>query len=173
MKSVFMVAILTIGVIACGESGSTTTEAETVETDPTVPLETEPDRMELLSKVAETSGQAWVNGEWLTLHALFPDEFKAKCSGADFAELMLFSVSLIGMPEGATATVENVRVEGVEGFADIRFYKDGLELDIFIEDTEDDTPAFLWQDNRWIANVSPEDMAKDKPCELAWEVEEE
>ncbi len=167
----FIVVIIAIGVMACGEGGSTT-EAERVETPPTVQVAAEPDRTELLSHTADISAQAWANGEWLTLHALFPDEFKAKCSGSDFAGMMFIGMSVVGMPEGATATIENVRVEGDEGFADIEFYKDGLKLDLFDEDTEDDIPAFLWQDNRWTGYVSPEEMAKDKPCELAWEVEE-
>lgn len=175
MASVVRLVALAIIVtaIACGgEDPKGTRAASSATQDETVAQEVKPDKEELLKQNAETAAQAWVKGEWLTVHALYPDEFKAKCSGSDFAAMMLFAMSFNGMPEGATATVDNVRVEGDKGFADIRFSKDGLELDVFDEDTDDETPVFLWKDNRWISYVSPEQMAEDKPCELAWEVEE-
>ena len=157
-------ALMLMGTITCGaESEEKPSPSATRAPEPTP----EPDRMSLLQEVAEADALAFEEGHWLVLYARYPDEFKEKCTSSDFAFVMMFALSLWGMPDDFSASVETVRIEGDQGWVDIRFEKDGLELEI----EEDDTPSYLWRDGEWVAYVSPEDMLEDKPCDLSWETD--
>ena len=99
------------------------------------------------------------------MHGLYPAEYKAKCSASDFAEIMTFSWAYLGVPEDVTVIVENLRIDGNLAWAEIRFEKEGVEIVIGEESTEND-PTFTWEDGQWVIYVSPEYLAEDDPCRL-------
>ena len=99
------------------------------------------------------------------MHALYPEEFKAKCSATDFAGVMTFAWGFLGVPEDVTAVIEDIRSDNNQAWVKIRFEKDGVEIELGEENTEDD-PTFIWEDGRWVTYVSPEDLALDEPCSL-------
>ena len=123
------------------------------------------DKAALLERTTEILVNAFVNQEWILMHGLYPDEFKAKCSATEFAGVMTFFWSFLGVPEDINAVVEDVRVDGNNAWVDIRFEKDGVEIEIG-EDSAEDEPAFVWEDGRWVIYVLPEDLAEDDPCSL-------
>ena len=144
-----------------------TPEAAAVHQAPT-PEPTPPqssDRAALLEEAGRTSGNALAKREWLLAHALYPDEFKAKCSGGEFAALMTYAWGFLGIPENVTFVLEEVRVDGDEGWVEARFEKDGVEIKLG-EKSVDDEPSFIWKDGKWVYFVSPEELAKDNPCSL-------
>ena len=126
-------------------------------------LATEVNRNSLLKDRAEILAEAWASGEWITMHALFPAEFKTKCLVEDFIALMIFAQAFAGWPKDMTVSVGEMRVEGDYGWVNLRFQKDGLELDF---GGEDDEPSFVWQEDNWVAYVSEEELAQEAPCDL-------
>ena len=123
------------------------------------------DRAALLEETARTYANALAKREWILVHALYPDEFKVKCSGGDFAALMTFVWEFAGFPEGMTVVLEEVRVDGDQGWVEARFEKNGVEIELG-EESADDEPSFIWKDGKWVYFVSPEELAKDNPCSL-------
>ena len=123
------------------------------------------DRAALLEQTAKTYANALGKREWALVHALYPDEFKVKCSAGDFAALMTFAWGFMGVPEGTTVVLEEVRADGDQGWVEARFEKDGVEIELG-EETSDDEPSFVWEDGKWVLFVSPEELAKDDPCSL-------
>ena len=53
--------------------------------------------------------------------------------------------------------VDEVRVDGDQGWVTSHFEHDGEEIDIGAEEE----PTFEWQDSEWVSYVSPEEMAED------------
>ena len=144
---------------------ATTEPTATVAATPT-PTDTaqDSDRATLLKEFAQLGGDAFARREWAIVHALYPDEFRAKCSLGEFATMAAFLVAFAGIPEDITYVVESVRVEGDHGYIESRYAKDGLEID-FGEENEAD-PNALWQDGEWTVYVSPNELAEEKPCSL-------
>ena len=58
--------------------------------------------------------------------------------------------------------VDEVRVDGDQGWVTSHFEHDGEEIDIGAEEE----PTFEWQDSEWVSYVSPEEMAEENPCSL-------
>ena len=139
--------------LACGEP------------EPPVEPTPEPDRVALLQAVAEDFAEAFEKREWATVWRRYPADFKAKCSLAEFGELMVFYFANLGIPEdGVEATIDGVQVEGDQGWFDWRLHLAGDDTDLFGDD-DDDSPTNVWQDGQWVNYVSPEEMANDWPCE--------
>ena len=159
-------------VLSCG-GGDTSAPASAPAPQPTptpVPLPTlaptqGSDKAVLLERTSQTLANAFVNREWILMHSLYPDEFRAKCSSTDFAGVMTFFWSFLGVPEDITAVVDDLRVDGNKAWVDIRFEKDGVEIEIG-EDSAEDEPAFVWEDGQWVIYVLPEDLAEEDPCSL-------
>ena len=122
------------------------------------------DRATLLKEFAQLGGDAFARREWAIVHALYPDEFRAKCSLGEFAAMTAFLVAFAGIPEDITYVFESARVEGNHGYIDSHYAKDGLEIDFGGEEETD--PHALWQDGEWTVYVSPEELAEEKPCSL-------
>ena len=164
---------------AAVNGASATPEPTTVPTGTKVPTTATPestptqdiDRVALLEEFAQLRGDALANREWAFLYAFFPDEFKAKCTGIDFAALMNFFWAFAGIPEGVTFVLEEVRVKGDQGWVEGRIEKDGVEIDFF-DDDGDDEPDSIWQGDKWTIYQSPEELAEEDPCSLDSTAEE-
>ena len=118
-----------------------------------------------LRQTAETFAEAFAAGEWAVVHAMYPKDYKDRCPFGDFIGLITFAKVFLGIPDDMTANVESVRVEGDLGWADIRYEKDGVELD-FDTDENPDRPDFAWDGSRWFPYQSPEEMSEEEPCAL-------
>ena len=131
------------------------------------------DRVALLEEFAQLTGDALANREWAFLYAFLPDEFKAKCTGPDFAALTIWAWEFAGIPEGVTYVLEEVRVNGDQGWVKGRIEKDGVEIDFFdFDDDGDDEPNWIWQGDKWTLYQSPEQLAEEDPCSLDFTAEE-
>ncbi len=151
------------------EPAPTSTPTATPEPTP-ISTAQDPDRAALLKEFAQLGGDAMAKREWAFVHALYPDEFKAKCSLGDFAGLMTFAWAFSGIPEGVAYVVEGVTIDGDQGRVESYFEKDGVQIEL--DDDGDEEPDFIWQDSKWVAYVSPEDLAEEDPCSLDFTAEE-
>ena len=124
-----------------------------------------PDREQLLRVRADETASAFSAQEWAKLYTMYPDDYRAKCPLTDFAGRLAFGMAFLGVGDGLDAVAENVRVEGDQGWFDLRLQLDGEDLNLG-DDSGDPEPAFTWEDEKWVAYVSPEDRAKDNPCSL-------
>ena len=68
--------------------------------------------------------------EWAVVHALYPDEFKAKCTWTDYAGMMTFAWAFAGIPEGVTYVVKGVTVDGDQGRVQAYLEKDGVQIEL-------------------------------------------
>ena len=147
------------------------TPTPTATPEPT-PISTaqDPDRAALLKEFAQLGGDAFARREWAIVHALYPDEFRVKCSLGEFAAMTAFLFAFAGIPEDITYVFESARVEGNHGYIDSHYAKDGLEIDLGGEEEAD--PHALWQDGKWTVYQSPEDLAEEDPCSLDFTAED-
>ena len=131
------------------------------------------DRATLLKEIAQLRGDATARSEWAIVHAFSPDEFRAKCSLGDFAALMTFARAFLGIPEDSSYVLDGVRIDGDNGWIDSHWEKDGVPF--HVDDDEgatDEEPEWVWQDSKWVAYVSPEELAKEDPCSLDFTAED-
>ena len=147
------------------------TPTPTATPEPT-PISTaqDPDRAALLKEFAQLGGDAFARREWAIVHALYPDEFRAKCSLGEFAAMTAFLFAFAGIPEDITYVFESARVEGNHGYIDSHYAKDGLEIDLGGEEEAD--PHALWRDGEWTVYQSPEDLAEEDPCSFDFTAED-
>ena len=163
----------TVTVAASPSPTDTPVPSPTVEPTPTstaTDTAQDPDRAALLKDFAQLGGDAMAKREWAFVHALYPDEFKAKCSLGDFAGLMTFAWAFSGIPEGVAYVVEGVTVDGDQGRVESYFEKDGVQIEL--DDDGDEEPDFIWRDGKWTVHVSPEDLAEEDPCSLDFTAED-
>ena len=114
-------------------------------------------------------GEATASGDWLMIHSFYPDEYKTKCTSDEFIGIIFFAQALGVIPktDGITYVLEDVSIDGDDGMVNSHFEKHGIEVELFGDQgSENDEPGFVWQDGRWVSFVSPEEMAKDNPCEV-------
>ena len=154
--------------VAATEPTATTESMATVAATPT-PTDTDQDsdRATLLKEFAQLGGDAFARREWAIVHALYPDEFRAKCSLGDFAALITFGSAFLGIPEDSSYVLDGMRIDGDNGWIDSHWEKDGVSFDL--DDDEgitDEEPEWVWQDSKWVAYISPEDLAEENPCSL-------
>ena len=151
------------------EQVSTPTPTATPEPTP-ISTAQDPDRAALLKEFAQLGGDAFARREWAIVHALYPDEFRAKCSLGEFAAVTAFLFAFAGIPEDITYVFKSARVEGNHGYIDSHYAKDGLEIDLGGEEEAD--PHALWQDGKWTVYQSTEDLAEEDPCSLDFTAED-
>ena len=168
MRTIIAASLLILlAAVACGTEPEPV--ATTVAATPS-PTAQDPDRAALLKEFAQRWGDAMAKREWAFVHALYPDEFKAKCSLGDFAGLMTFAWAFSGIPEGVAYVVEGVTVDGDQGRVESYFEKDGVQIEL--DDDGDEEPDFIWRDGKWTVHVSPEDLAEEDPCSLDFTAED-
>ena len=194
MKLVTILVMLTLTIAACGDGGNgpasapeptstliplPATHVPTPTPEPTAtPIPTSPpvstatpepviDRAVLLEEFAQVFGNAIAKQEWALAHALYPDEFKRKCPQLEFATLMTFVWDFAGYPEDLEYRVDDLQIDGDDGWVDSSYLKDGLIIDILPSDDEEDHgPWAVWVDGEWSIYMSPDDLAADEPCSL-------
>ena len=176
MRTIIAISLLILLVaVACGtEAPEPTATTESMATGAATPTPTataqDPDRAALLKDFAQLGGDAMAKREWAFVHALYPDEFKAKCSLGDFAGLMTFAWAFSGIPEGVAYVVEGVTVDGDQGRVQAYLEKDGVQIEL--DDDGDEEPDFIWRDGKWTLYVSPEELAEEDPCSLDFTAED-
>ncbi len=104
------------------------------------------------------------------LHEFYPPEFQAKCDANEFADMMLAVVSLAeayaGGLDGLDYVLDEIRIEGDLGFVTYYLERDGKAVELFGGGIADSNLFAVWRIDHWEAWVSPELLAKDKPCEI-------
>ena len=154
LRALALVLLLATLTIACGD-----TDTPSIEPPPA------PDRLALLEDAAMLLGNTVAEKDWATLYLSYPQDFRAKCPAPDFLQMWVFIEVFGEMPDGLTFTLHRVWIEGEYGYVDAEWVKDGVAWG-FDEEGEPD-PSFVWVDSAWAVYVSPEEMAKDDPCEIA------
>ena len=86
----------------------------------------------------------------------------------DFAVMMNFALSFLGMPDDFTVVIDGVRVDGDLGWIESRWEANGKTVD-FGDGEQGGEPGFVWQDGKWVSFVSPEELAEDEPCSLGFD----
>ena len=81
-----------------------------------------------------------------------------------------FVVAFAGIPEGVTYVVKGVTVDGDQGRVQAYLEKDGVQIEL--DDDGDEESDFIWRDGKWTIYVSPEELAKEKPCSLDFTAED-
>ena len=145
------------------------TTAEPTPTQAPTATAQDPDRAVLLKEFAQLGGDAMAKREWAFVHALHPDEFKAKCTWNDYAGMMTFVWAFAGIPEGVAYVVKGVTVDGDQRRVQAYLEKDGVQIEL--DDDGDEEPDFIWRDGKWTVHVSPEDLAEEDPCSLDFTAE--
>ena len=144
------------------EANSQESQAPTDETPGATPSSIrsqDADKHARLEEFANVYLNARAERDWLLLYASLPDEFKEKCSGEAYAAMMALFIEPF-YQEGATHVLEGVRVDGDRGWIDyhIVYRTGGAEYPF--------SDGLTWVDNEWVFSVSPEELAKDKPCSV-------
>ena len=145
-------------------------EAATAAPEPTNEPTPVTDRLALLHDASLALGTTIAEKDWATLYLSHPEEYRAKCPAPDFLKMWTFIEVFGEMPDGLTFTLHRVWIEGDLGYGDGEWDKDGV---IWGEDAgEDRDPLFEWVDGAWVMYISPEEMAKENPCEITFDDEE-
>ena len=164
MKKLWILGILVlVGTLACGETALEPPDQPTTP-EPTATPKPTATREAMLEEVADTLAEGFEKREWASIYAIFPSEYREKCAYVDFVVMHRTFFDLMGLSEDTTVTVSGTRIEGDEAWVYTLWEQDGAELDLGFED---EAPSLVWQDGRWWAKVSPEDLAKDNPCATA------
>ena len=129
--------------------------------------ENDSERMALLREIAEETVTAMANQDWETMWEHYPQEFQEACPSNQFDETMSLVFGFMQFPENVEGSVTDLRVNNEEGWATFHFMHDDVEFDFYGDADAPSSPAFLWQDDRWIIHESEENLSDGSLCDLS------